>query len=271
MKKRPSTGGAPAKSASKINPALEPLAVPLSSLRLDERNARKHDKRSIEAIRTSLSTYGQQKPIVALSDGTVIAGNGTLEAARSLKWDRIAVVMFDSEDEARARAFAIVDNRSAELATWDDEVLSQELSALPGDLLGSVGFDEKEIDKILSTQTFSTNYTRKIEIPVYEPKNKKPSVESLCDPTKAEHLKRNIESAELPSEVREFLLHAAARHVSFNFSLIADFYAHSDAKTQRLFEESALVIVDFDRAIENGFVKLTKSIAETYAKEKQDA
>ena len=103
MKKKPSTDEAPAKVESKINPALEPLTRLTSTLKLDERNARKHERRSVDTIKASLSTYGQQKPIVALTDGTVIAGNGTLEAARELGWERIAVVTFDTEDEARAR------------------------------------------------------------------------------------------------------------------------------------------------------------------------
>lgn len=137
------------KIASKINPALDALSRSIDSLRLDERNARLHKKRSIETIKTSLATYGQQKPIVALTNGVVIAGNGTLEAARELGWDRLAVVTFDNEDEARARAFAIMDNRSAELSEWDFEVLADEIKTLPSDFLDRMGFADFELDPLL--------------------------------------------------------------------------------------------------------------------------
>lgn len=149
--------------AAKINPALSVLARPVDSLKLDERNARKHERRSIDAIKTSLATYGQQKPIVALTSGVVIAGNGTLEAARELGWDRLAVVTFDTEDEARARAFAIMDNRSAELSSWDFEVLASELSTI-GDI--DVGFSSKELARLLgeSKQSDVSAHTREIEL-----------------------------------------------------------------------------------------------------------
>ncbi len=150
MKKKPSTDEAPAKASSKINPALEPLARPTASLRLDERNARKHERRSIDTIKTSLSTYGQQKPIVALTSGTVIAGNGTLEAARELGWERIAVVTFDTEDEARARAFAIMDNRTSDLSSWDRDVLAELLEGIPSTMVDAVGFSSQEIETLLA-------------------------------------------------------------------------------------------------------------------------
>lgn len=152
MKRKPSTDETPAKAASKINPALEPLARPTASLRLDDRNARKHERRSIDTIKTSLATYGQQKPIVALTSGTVIAGNGTLEAARELGWEKIAVVTFDTEDEARARAFAVMDNRSAELSDWNNEQLLTTLQTFDEQFLNATGFDADFVDRMLKRQ-----------------------------------------------------------------------------------------------------------------------
>jgi len=86
-----------------IAPDLAPLARPITSLHEDPQNARKHDKRNLEAIAKSLAEFGQRKPIVALHDGTVIAGNGTLAAARSLGWQEIAVATFEDEAKAGAR------------------------------------------------------------------------------------------------------------------------------------------------------------------------
>jgi len=116
----------------------------------DPANVRTHDERNLQAIRSSLHRFGQQKPIVIDARGVVRAGNGTLEAARQLGWDTIAVVRSDLEG-SEATAYAIADNRSAELATWDDEALSAILQSLDaeGFDLGEIGFVEAEIDRLV--------------------------------------------------------------------------------------------------------------------------
>ena len=119
------------------------------TLRADPRNARRHGERDLGTIAASLALHGQQKPVVALRDGTVIAGSGTLEAARSLGWGRLAAVLFDGEDAARAAAYAVVDNRSAELSEWDFDALAAGLVGLPAELLSSVGFSPGELDALL--------------------------------------------------------------------------------------------------------------------------
>jgi hypothetical protein len=67
--------------------------------------------------------------------------------------------------------------------------------------------------------------------------------------------------------VKDFLSFAAHRHIVFNYERIAEFYAHSDEKVQNLMERSALVIIDFNKAIENGFIQMTKDIAESFSDE----
>ena len=244
---------------AKINPDLEPLARPLADLHCDPKNARKHGKRDLDTIAASLDLHGQQKPIVAMRDGKVIAGNGTLEAARALGWDRIACVTYDDEDAAKAAAFAIVDNRSAELSEWDTDALAAVLAEIPPDLLGAVGFIPAELDDLLHPQT---PYTRKITPPIYEPRNAKPPVGALMDRSKTADLLRAIDAADLPDDVVAFLRSAAERHTVFDFGRIADFYAHSAPATQRLFEHSALVIIDINQAIECGFVDLSTRLLE---------
>lgn len=119
---------------------LKVSVVKVSSLRPDPENARTHDERNLAAIRSSLERFGQRRPLVVWGD-VVIAGNGTLEAAKSLGWERIAVARVPagwSADEARA--YALVDNRSAELAAWDAKVLAEQLVDLD-----SVGWDLAEL------------------------------------------------------------------------------------------------------------------------------
>lgn len=106
-----------------IHESLRALAVPIGELEYDPKNARKHGEKNIAAIRGSLRQYGQRKPIVVQRDGMIVrAGNGTLQAAVELGWTEIAAVIVD-EDDGSAVGFAIADNRTAELASWDDDAL----------------------------------------------------------------------------------------------------------------------------------------------------
>ena len=104
-------------------------SVPIGSLTNDPRNARLHDDANMAAIVASLGRFGQQKPIVVDADGVVLAGNGTLEAARRLGWTVITVSR-SSLRGAEARAYAFADNRSGELAEWDLDEVNRTLSEL---------------------------------------------------------------------------------------------------------------------------------------------
>lgn len=108
-----------------INPALKHFCVDIKTLKPDPHNVRKHGMRNLQAIAESLMRYGQQKPIVVKA-GIVIAGNGTLEAAIRLGWEQIAATEFSGD--GKAQGYALADNRTAELAEWDFEALSNQLS-----------------------------------------------------------------------------------------------------------------------------------------------
>lgn len=127
---------------------LKMQTVKLSSLTPDPQNARQHDAKNLDAIKRSLDQFGQRKPLVVAraNDGSlvVIAGNGTLEAAKALGWSDIAVTIVPADwDADKARAFAIADNRTAELANWNDVQLAStllELDAVGWDL-ADLGFE----------------------------------------------------------------------------------------------------------------------------------
>jgi DNA modification methylase len=105
--------------------------VDVDSLTPDPKNARKHGQRNLDAIRASLERFGQRRPLVVTAAGVVIAGNGTLEAAKALGWTRIAVTRTPANwTDDEAKAYALVDNRTAELAEWDQGVLGAQLVAL---------------------------------------------------------------------------------------------------------------------------------------------
>jgi hypothetical protein len=125
--------------------------IKISELSCDPANARKHPERNIETIVASLKRFGQQKPIVIDSSNVVRAGNGTLEAARSMGWTEIDCVR-TSLKGSDAIAYAIADNRTAELAEWDDDVLAASLNGLLADdpdLLNAAGFSDEELAALL--------------------------------------------------------------------------------------------------------------------------
>lgn len=105
--------------------------VKINSLSFDPANARKHDSKNLKAIASSLEKFGQRKPIVVTPDSVVVAGNGTLEAAKSLGWTEIAIARTPvGWTWDQIKAFALADNRTAELAEWDDKVLADQLLEL---------------------------------------------------------------------------------------------------------------------------------------------
>jgi hypothetical protein len=117
---------------------------------------------------------------------------------------------------------------------------------------------DKEIDK---------KYSSKIKAPIYAPNLQKPSIFKLYNNTKTNELIKNIKTSNITKDEKDFLIKAARRHTIFNYSLIADYYASSNKEMQELMEQSALVIIDFDKAIEYGYVKLSEDITEQYLKD----
>lgn len=105
----------------------------------DPANARLHDKKNLDAIAGSLRKFGQVRPLILWGD-VVIAGNGTLQAAKSLGWTDIMVSRVPKDwSYEQARAYALADNRTAELASWDADLLSDQLVELD-----SMGWDVSE-------------------------------------------------------------------------------------------------------------------------------
>jgi hypothetical protein len=107
-------------------------------------------------------------------------------------------------------------------------------------------------------------YSSKIEAPIYEPKNVKPHILELCDKSKTHRIINEIEQSSLSNDEKFFLIDAARRHNVFNYEKIADYYAHSSKEMQTLMERSGLVIIDFDKAIEYGYIKLCDEIKKQY-------
>lgn len=119
------------------------------------------------------------------------------------------------------------------------------------------GFQEEQED---------TKYVKKANIPQYEPTGKDVPIYMLIDKEKTRRLIEKISKANIEDEEKEFLKLSAMRHLVFNYSLIAEYYANASKEMQNLMEESALVIIDIKDAIANGYIKLSKNIEEIMKK-----
>jgi 16S rRNA G966 N2-methylase RsmD len=103
----------------------------IKDLTPDPSNARQHDDKNLKAIQGSLNQFGQRKPIVITEDGVIVAGNGTVEAAKRLGWLEIQAVTVPGDwTPEQTKAFALADNRTAELAAWNTETLTAQLQEL---------------------------------------------------------------------------------------------------------------------------------------------
>src|SRR5436190_18634940 len=133
----------------------------IDTLRPDPANPRRHSKKQIRQIAESIKVFGFNVPILVDRHGKTICGHGRALAAQTLGISEVPTVCVDHLTPAQARAFAITDNRLTEIATWDDQLLAQQLKGLS--LLGLdfslevTGFEMGEIDlRITSLQEMST-------------------------------------------------------------------------------------------------------------------
>jgi len=234
--------------------------VPIKSLKLDPENARTHSQKNIDAIAGSLSTFGQRRPLVVWGD-IIIAGNGTVEAAKSIGWEKIEVTRVPEDwTHDQARAYALADNRTAELAEWDDSILANQLIELDavGYDIGEWGFES--LEPPTDPGEADNPYTATVNIPQYEIVGDQPALTELFDEEKTMSFVSEIKAADIPKDVKDFLVKAANRHTVFNYQKIAEFYPHATPEIQALMERSALVIIDIDDAIRDGYVKFAATI-----------
>lgn len=112
-------------------------------------------------------------------------------------------------------------------------------------------------------------YSRAIKVPQYEPSERCPELPELLDTKKYSTLMKHINESNVSEEEKKFLRYGATRHIVFNYGLIADYYSHASAEMQNLMEESAMVIVDIDDAIANGYVNLSDRMKQLIAEAKE--
>ena len=197
--------------------------------------------------------YGWVQPIVIDDDGTIVVGHCRALAAEKLGIEEVPYVVVSDLTEDEINALRIVDNKTNE-SPWDMDLLAKELPELDlSDFDFDWDFKEKDEDN---------PYTTAVNIPQYNIQGECPSFSEMYDNRKEKEMLSDIENSDLSEEEKEFLIAAAHRHCRFNFTAIAEYYAHASPEMQKFMEDSALVIIDMDNAIMNGYVKLSKTIEE---------
>jgi hypothetical protein len=238
------------------------------------KNSRTHSDEQVAQIAASIKEFGWTNPILVDGTNGIIAGHGRLLAARKLGHKKVPTIELKDLTETQKKAYIIADNRLALNAGWDNEMLNIELTDLLADgfALDILGFNQNDLDEIFLPEKDELDniYTQKVDIPTYKPSENKPNVKDLYDDTKAFELIDKIKTSKLSQADKDFLMLTAGRHVVLNFQLIADYYAHSEREIQELMEASALVIVDIDNAIANGWVNLSKKLDEIYDEDNEE-
>ena len=230
-----------------------------------ENNAKLHPKEQIEQIVKSIKEFGFNDPIAIDENNVIIEGHGRLLAIKQMKYKECEVIKLTHLTEQQKKAYILAHNKLTLNSDFDLEMLEIELCDIDEIDMTDFGFD-LDFDNIV--EPLDEIYTMKVDAPIYEPKEEfSPKIKELFEPKKTDELLDKIKSSEIPEEIKFFLSVCAQRHIVFNYSKIAEFYCHADKEVQELMEDSALVIIDFEKAIENGYVKLSEEMKGQYISE----
>ena len=200
------------------------------------------------------------RPIVVDENMIVLGGNMRLKASKDAGLKEVWIEIAEGLTEEQKKEFIVKDNVG--FGEWEWDMLANEWDSVQ---LAEWGLDvwENQDDAIVEDDTF----IRDIKAPTYEHKNEKPAPHTLYNTDKVEELIDKIKPLRLNNMEQAFLIYAAYRHTVFDYSKIADFYAHSNKEVQELMEDSALVIIDSTKAIENGYIRLTENIKKIFNEE----
>lgn len=260
-----------------------PITIRLGQVRPWQDNPRLSTRAQAQRLIRSWRDLGQMQTIAVgpMVDGHVdlYDGHQRVLALNTVKTPDYELVALQSNrpltDDERHKAAVLLHTATGgwnwdSLSSWSAADLRE--WGMDADSLKDWQADVTALKELLASEGGEDEtYSRKIEAPIYTPKGDKPALSELYNEARTKELLAEIDAAELPEDEKQFLRVAAQRHTVLNFKRIAEYYAHSPAPVQRLMENSALIIIDFKRAIELGYVKLSEEIAAQYLKDYPDA
>ena len=245
---------------------MEIIKIKVNELKPYEKNAKIHTQEQIEQIKRSIEQFGMNDPIAVWGDKNIIVeGHGRLEALKELGYDEVECIRLDHLTDEERKAYTLAHNKLTMNTDFDFDILNVELNDIQTIDMEQFGFMydvaeeiERELDQV---------YTTKIKIPQYEITGEEPHINDLVDEFKVNNYLKEIEEANVTEEQKEFLKKAVTRLYTFNYSNIAEYYAHQDKEMQTLMEKLALVIIDINDAIANGYCELSGKLEEMMTNE----
>lgn len=238
--------------------------VAIEDLKLDPKNRNIHPPDQIKRLAEIMAYQGWRYCVkVSNQTGIVRSGHGRIEAAKLNGWTHVPVNFQDYDNPEQEYSDSISDNAVASWSELDLSGINTDLGDLGPDFdINLLGIKDFVIDPLDKNE--ENNYSRNVESPVYAPRGEKPKTSELYNIEKTSSLLKEISSKDIEEDLKLFLQFASHRHTIFNYEKIAEYYAHASKDIQDLIENSALVIIDFDKAISLGFVKLSEKISEAY-------
>lgn len=258
----------------------ENITMGIDKLSPYEMNAKVHNEAQVDKIVKSLKEFGWVSPVIIDENNMILAGHGRVMAAKKCGIKTVPCVKVSGLTDMQKKAYILADNKLSEDADWDFAKLKSELETLVENgydsTLSGFSLDKKDFDydliEIFGEDAYKiggdgdedkkenkSKYTRKIDGIKYESEYF-PALSELIDKSKYDALIEMIDASSVSDEEKEFLRCAASRFYKFDYANVADYYCHSSDEMQQLMEKLALVIIDFDKAIEEGIVKLVKNL-----------
>ena len=224
----------------------------------------------VESIRTS-PEFLDARPLIVypMENGNyiVLCGNMRLRACRELNLSDVpCYVLPKNTTTEKLREYTIKDNMSYGDIDWDsiaNDWDMEELKEWDFELPDWTAEETGDFpDGNGSGEATDSNYSRKIEAPTYEPTGEEPAIADCVDTEAVKRLLAEIDRSEVSEEQKTMLRICAYRHARINFENMAEYYAHQGEEMQSLMESNALVVIDYDKALQNGFVEMTKRLLE---------
>ena len=235
----------------------------INELKLNKSNPRVCKDHKFEKLKKSISEFPKMlelRPMIIDDQNIVLGGNMRLTALKDLGYKEIPdnwVKRASELTEEEKQRFVIADNVG--FGDWDWDILANEWDS---ELIADWGLDVPSFEVEQEIENNDKMYSQNLNSPIYKITGEKPNINDLYDNKKCLSLISEINNLDIDKKIKEFLIFASYRHIVFDYEKIAEYYAHSDSIVQDLIENNALIIIDYNKSIEQGYSKLIDVVSE---------